>query len=127
MEAMVAVRSRPMLVAMLGLSLAGALPAAPAFASESAVDWLNRVSQSRRSSTDQAPWVAGEIVAVHPRGAKLTLAHEAIPAADMPAMTMTFPVAYTALLDQVRTGEAVDVQAANQGGVVRIVNIRPSR
>jgi Cu(I)/Ag(I) efflux system protein CusF len=42
----------------------------------------------------------------------------------MPAMTMTFPVQDTAHLRMLKPGDQVQIQAADVGGTVKVVNVR---
>ncbi|MDI7776542.1 copper-binding protein [Asticcacaulis sp. EMRT-3] len=57
----------------------------------------------------------GVITAIDKGAGKVTIKHEAIPAVDWPAMTMTFKAAPTTLLDGLTVGEKIkfDVKVLN--------------
>lgn len=95
-------------------------------ASMSGVDWLNRIELLQRSQRQagERPWVRAQVRNVNLRNRELTISHPEIKSIDMPGMTMTFPVADRSHLSMVKVGDEVDIQAANQGGVVQIVAIR---
>ena len=71
--------------------------------------------QPERSATNAAPIKAkayplvGEVLKINPAEGKITVRHEAIPAYDMPAMTMTLNVAVKekAALDDLRIGDKI--------------------
>ena len=122
-----AVPSKPILMTLLGLTLAGASPllSAPAAARESAVDWLHHVSRLLRGSTDAVSRVDARIMAVDERSAKRTVAYAAFPGRGRRVVNATFQVAETARLGAVRVGDAVEVRAAPHAGVERVMGIRP--
>lgn len=95
-------------------------------ASMSGVDWLNRIEMLQKSQRQagERPWVRAQVRNVNLQRGELTISHGEIKSIDMPAMSMTFPVADTNHLRMVKVGDEVEVQAADQGGVVRIVTIR---
>lgn len=97
----------------------------PAWASESAVQWLTRIETMRKKEPGaEAPWVVARVQSIDAQRGEVTIRHEAIPSIDMPAMTMTFPLADRAHLREMKAGDTMRFQAANQGGVVRIVSVR---
>ncbi len=110
----------------LGLALALASATAPAVAGMSTTDWLIRVERMKKNPTDpqERLWVAVNVEKVNAAARKITISHQAIPSIAMPAMTMTFAVADTTHLAMLHTGDAVDIQVANQSGVVQIVDFR---
>lgn len=103
-----------------------ALAQGATLASMSGVDWLNRIEllQKSQRQAGERPWVRAQVRNVNLRNGELTISHPEIKSIDMPAMTMTFPVADRSHLSMVKVGDEVDIQAANQGGVVQIVAIR---
>lgn len=99
--------------------------ASPALASMSGTDWLNRVELLRGTEPGaEAPWIKATVEKIDQQGGEVTVKHDAIPKIDMPAMSMTFPIADRAHLTKMKAGDTMEFQAANQGGVVRIVNVR---
>ena len=122
---------KPMLAVAVavGLTVAGVglTHAQTQLASMSGVEWLNHIERLQKgggSGAPERPWVAAEVRKVDPRASEMTIAHGAIPSIDMPAMTMTFPVQDAAHLRMLKSGDRVEVQAANVGGTVKIVNVR---
>ncbi|MBX9934613.1 MAG: copper-binding protein [Methylobacterium sp.] len=99
--------------------------ASPALASMSGTDWLNRVELLRgKEPGAEAPWIKAKVETIDPQSGEVTIKHDAIPKIDMPAMSMTFPIADRVHLTKMKAGDTMEFQAANQDGVVRIVNVR---
>jgi Cu(I)/Ag(I) efflux system protein CusF len=65
----------------------------------------------------------GVVKKVDPQNRRITLAHEAIPALNWPAMTMAFAVADQAVLEGVKAGDRVsfDLRDEMTLGAVRVV------
>lgn len=95
-------------------------------ASMSGPDWLKQIELLRPKQKDpsERPWVSSEVKKIDLPGNQLTIAHGAIPSINMPAMTMTFPVQDTAHLRMLKPGDQVQIQAADVGGTVKVVNVR---
>ena len=95
-------------------------------ASMSGTDWIKQIELLRPKQKDpsERPWVSSEIKKIDVPGNQLTIAHGAIPSINMPAMTMTFPVQDSAHLRMLKPGDQVQIQAADIGGTVKIVNVR---
>lgn len=68
------------------------------------------------SAIAQAPQSAGEVMKIDRPGARITLKHGGIRNLDMPAMTMSFRVRDTRLLDGVAVGDQVRFQAEKIDG-----------
>lgn len=100
----------------------------PAFARGGPItlnQWYHRVDSTRKTGEDH-PWVYAVVQAVNPSAGTLTISHGPIPHARMRAMTMTFPVADPADLTAHPAGSRVEIQVAEDGGVIKIVHIRPA-
>lgn len=117
----------------LALSLAMAV-GSPALAggSQSAAmkmsgqQWLQRMEKNRTDSgTPGSPlWVAVNVARANVAGHSLTISHGAIPRINMPAMTMTFPVADPTHLSMLHKGDPIDIQVVDDAGVVKILDFR---
>jgi Cu(I)/Ag(I) efflux system protein CusF len=73
--------------------------------------------------TAKAPLVTGQGVVkkVDRQNLRITLAHEAIPALNWPAMTMAFAVADQALLEGVKPGDKVSFELRDAMTLVRVM------
>jgi Cu/Ag efflux protein CusF len=89
-------------------------------------DWYNRIESSRKKGADR-PCVRAVIRGVNPLTGEITISHGPIPHAKMPAMTMTFPVRDPSDLTAHRVGDRVQIQVADDGGVIKIMHIRGSK
>lgn len=90
----------------------------------SALGWRQESCQSARTLPCQGAWIKAKVEKIDLQGGEVTVNHDAIPKIDMPAMSMTFPIADRGHLSKMKAGDTLEFQAANQGGVVRIVNVR---
>lgn len=91
--------------------------------------WLKNVDpdhQTRRSDADR-PWVTAEVRSVDVPDGAISVHHGPIAKVGMPAMTMLIPVRDRSVLRDLKPGDTVDIQVAEESGVVRIVNLRPHR
>jgi Cu/Ag efflux protein CusF len=90
------------------------------------VDWLRQIELLRPKQKDpsERPWVSSEVRSIDLAAQQLTITHAAIPSINMPAMTMTFPVQDTAHLRMLKPGDQVQIQVADLGGTVKIINVR---
>ena len=68
------------------------------------------------SAIAQAPQSAGEVMKIDKPAARITLKHGGIRNLEMPAMTMSFRVRDTRLLDGVAVGDHVRFQAEKLDG-----------
>lgn len=110
---------------ILALGTAGGI-AQTQLAYMNSVDWLRQIELIRPKQKDpnERPWVSSEVRNVDLAANQLTISHPPIPSINMPAMTMTFPVQDTAHLRMLKPGDQVQIQAAEVGGTVKIVNVR---
>jgi Cu/Ag efflux protein CusF len=69
----------------------------------------------------------GEVRKVDKDNKKITLKHGEIKSLDMPPMTMVFQVDDAAMLDKVASGDKVRFAASNDGGKLKIIEIRPMK
>jgi Cu(I)/Ag(I) efflux system periplasmic protein CusF len=69
----------------------------------------------------------GEVRKIDRDAGKITLKHGEIKPLDMPPMTMVFEVRDKALLDGLKPGDKVRFRAVQEGGKVRLTEIRPAR
>ena len=67
------------------------------------------------------PKVRGQIRQVYPANGTLKIKHEAIPNLDMPAMTMTFKVADSRMMNGLVNGDRIQFSATDEGGVLTVV------
>ncbi|MDR1534338.1 MAG: copper-binding protein [Planctomycetota bacterium] len=67
----------------------------------------------------------GRVEAVDREGAKITVAHGAIPDLKLPAMSMRFNVDDPSHLEMVKPGDRVRLDFRGQGDVYTIVDIEP--
>jgi Cu(I)/Ag(I) efflux system periplasmic protein CusF len=101
--------------------------AAPAFAMKmGGPEWLTMMEQIRadKAAPGTPLWVSVHVTKANVAGHKLTISHEAIPKINMPAMTMTFPVVDPTHLSMLHKGDPVDIEVANEKGVVKIIDFR---
>ncbi len=119
---------------LIGLSMpvvVGSVDVASAqrVAGMSTQDWYQRIESTRRHANnvvvfDDHPWVLAKIKAIDAGAGQMTVSHGAIPRVKMPAMTMTFPVKTPGELGSHRTGDTIQMQVADDGGVIKIVHVR---
>ncbi|RWO56918.1 copper-binding protein [Mesorhizobium sp.] len=69
-------------------------------------------------------YVKGEVVKIDAKQKKLTIKHEPLANLDMPAMTMVFVVAEDAMLDKVKTGQAIEFTADRVNGRITVTEIK---
>lgn len=91
-----------------------------------AADWLRHVKslQQQPGAPDERPWIGAEVRKLNLQAGGMTISHGPLPSIDMPAMTMTFPVKDGAHLRMLKVGDRIEVQAANESGTVKTVNVR---
>ena len=100
--------------------------AVPAAAGMNATEWLQRMEQARpRHPEGRPPQSDGALVSVKVKGIdragqRLTISHGAIRKVGMPAMTVTFPAGDSSHLAMLHKGDAIEIHAANRGGVIQV-------
>jgi Cu/Ag efflux protein CusF len=67
--------------------------------------------------------VKAEVVKVDKGAGKVTLKHGPIKNLDMDAMTMVFRVADPAMLDKVKEGDRIEIEAARVNGAITVTKI----
>ena len=72
-------------------------------------------------------WTRAEVRKVDKDANKITLKHEAIPSLDMPPMTMVFVAKDAAMLEVVKTGDAVRFKAEKIGGAFTVTSIEKAK
>lgn len=72
------------------------------------------------SADAASEWVRAEVVRVDTAKQRIVLKHEPIPSIKMPAMTMRFDVAKDVALDSYRSGDRVQFQFKEAGGIVDV-------
>jgi Cu/Ag efflux protein CusF len=87
-------------------------------------EWLQMMEKIR---ADKQPagtplWVAVKVNKADVAAKTLTISHGAIAKAHMPAMTMTFPVTDPTHLAMLHKGDPVEIEVANDNGVVKILD-----
>ena len=111
--------SKPRVALAVALTLASAAPALAA--GRNGIELLLRPSQPAQQ---EALWVSARVERLNVPAHKITISHQAIAKAGMPAMTMTFAVADTATLALLQKGDPVDIQVGNRNGAMEVVNFR---
>ena len=88
--------------------------------------WLKQVDpkSDTRKSDAQRPWVSAEVTDVDVLDGSVTFRHGPIKRLGMPAMTMTLPFRDLVHLGMLKPGDRIDIQAADVGGAVKIVNLK---
>ena len=71
--------------------------------------------------------VKAEVVKVDKLAGKVTLKHDPIKNLDMDAMTMVFRVADPAMLDKVKAGDRIEIEADRVNGAITIVRLGKAR
>jgi Cu/Ag efflux protein CusF len=89
-------------------------------------DWYQRIESTRKKAQGR-PWVSAIIKKIDVGLGELTISHGAIAHAKMPAMTMTFPVRDPSDLTAHETGDHVQIQVADDGGVIKIVHVKSGK
>ena len=80
------------------------------------------------SASQQAGDMAeGEVRRVDKDAKKITIKHGPLTKLDMPAMTMVFQVADSAMLEQVKPGDKIRFEAEKIGGGYRVTKIQHAR
>lgn len=116
--------SKSRIALALALALAGA---APSFAMNmGGPQFLQMMEQIRADKAAHGTplWVHVTVKKVNLRAKELTVRHAAVPQAHMPVMTMTFPVSDPTHLAMLHKGDPVDIQIANDNGVVKVLDFR---
>lgn len=67
--------------------------------------------------------VKAEVIKVDKSAGKITLKHGPIKNLDMDAMTMVFRVADPAMLDKVKAGDKVEIEADRVNGAITVTRI----
>jgi Cu/Ag efflux protein CusF len=67
----------------------------------------------------------GVVTAIDKTAGTVTIKHDAIPAVDWPAMTMTFKANPASLLDKVKVGEKVAFDVSVKGSDAEVTAIQP--
>ena len=75
----------------------------------------------------QSAQVDGEVRKVDKEAKKITIKHGPMPSFDMPAMTMVFQVKDPALMDMVKAGDKVKLEAQKLGGAFTVTSIVPEK
>jgi Cu/Ag efflux protein CusF len=128
---MLTLKSRTALALAFVLAMASVAPAL-AGGSQSAPlkmsgqEWLQRMEKNRADQPiPGAPlWVSVKVNKADLPGHALTISHGAIPKIHMPAMTMTFPVVDPTHLSMLHKGDPIDIEVADVGGEVKILDFR---
>ncbi len=117
-------RSKFRIALTLALALASATPS---FAMNmGGPQFLQMMEQIRadKAAPGTPLWVQVTVKKVNLRAKELTVRHAAVPQAHMPVMTMTFPVADSTHLTMLHKGDPVDIEIANDNGVVKVLDFR---
>jgi len=67
----------------------------------------------------------GEITAIDAKASTVTIRHDAIPAVDWPAMTMTFKANPSSLLTGLKVGEKVAFEVSVKGADAEVTAVTP--
>ena len=104
------------------LAAAGAalLATAPAWAQQSHGMGVHGAAQSGALAD-------GEVRKVDKEAKRITLKHGAIPALDMPAMTMVYQVKDPAMLERVKAGDKVKFSGEMSGGTMIVTRIEHAK
>lgn len=112
----------------LALALAmTAASAAPALAMKmSGPEWLQMMEKIRtdKGAAGSPFWVLVKVKQADVQAKTLTISHGAVSKIHMPAMTMTFPVTDPTHLPMLHKGDPVEIEVANDNGVVKILDFR---
>ena len=126
-------KARIALALAFALTAASAAPALAGAGSPSGValkispqEWLQRMEKNRADKVSPGTplWVAVRVNKADVPGQALMISHGAIPKVHMPAMTMIFPVADPTHLSMLHKGDPIDIEVADVGGVVKILDFR---
>lgn len=99
-----------------------ALAALPAFASSH-----NPAPASEKATAGTPALVDGEVKKVDKDAGKVTIKHGPLVSLDMPAMTMVFRVKDPAMLDKMKTGDAIRFKAEKLGGNYTVTEVQPAK
>ena len=83
----------------------------------------NSDSSTPAATGASAEMTEAEVRKVDKENSKITLKHGEIKNLEMPAMTMVFQVADTAMLDKVKAGDKVRFKAGKDGGKLVVTEI----
>ena len=117
-------RSKSRIALALALALASATPSIAM--NMGGPQFLQMMEQIRadKAAPGSPLWVHVTVKKVNLRAKELTVRHAAVPQARMPAMTMTFSVADPTHLTMLHKGDPVDIEIANDNGVVKVLDFR---
>ncbi|MFD0667690.1 copper-binding protein [Ramlibacter sp. MAHUQ-53] len=92
--------------------------------------WSQATDHSAHHPAAEAPaagFATGEVRRIDKPAGKLTLRHGEIASLQMPPMTMVFVASDPAMLDTVKVGDKVQFRADQQGGVYRVIELKPAQ
>ena len=108
----------------IALALAGAAPSlAMNMGGPQFLQMMEKI-RTDKAAPGTPLWVQVRVKKVSLPAKELTVRHVAIPQAHMPVMTMTFPVADPTHRAMLHKGDPVEIEIANDNGVVKILNFR---
>lgn len=84
-------------------------------------------AQQPQAALAAAPLTQAEIVKVDKEGGKITFKHGVIENLKMPAMTMAFKVADTAMLEHLKIGDKVAFFAEKVDGAFVVTRLEPAK
>lgn len=84
-------------------------------------------AEAQASASAQSSMTEGEIKRINKDAGKLTIKHGPLLNLDMPAMTMVFRVADTAMLDKVEVGDKVRFVAEKTDGKYTVTHLEPGQ
>lgn len=88
-------------------------------------DHSNHDAMAQTDTQAASPLVHAEVKKVDKTAGTVTLAHDAIPNLEMPAMTMSFKVKDPGLLAGVQPGDHIRFKAENVGGEFTVTHFEP--
>ena len=88
--------------------------------------WLKTVDPQYKTwrSNEERPWIPAVVRRVELAKSALTITHGPIQQPAMKAMTMRLPITDRSHAEMLKPNDQVEIQAADIGGRVRIVNVR---
>lgn len=117
-------KSRIALALALALAAANAAPAlAMNMGGPQFLQMMEKI-RADKAAPGTPLWVHVTVKKVNLGAKELTVRHAAVPQAHMPVMTMTFPVADPTHLSMLHKGDPVEIEVANDNGVVKILDFR---
>ena len=105
----------PPLIALMALAV-------PAVASDGHPH--GKPAAAAKSSAAPADFADGEVRKVDKEAGKVTIKHGPLANLDMPAMTMVFRVKDPAMLDRMKTGDAIKFKADKLGGNYTVTELQ---